>query len=262
VIRLACAGLILLGSFTVAAAAEIAEVHGTKPILVNGTPPANPLPDSTAGDWSKVAEYRIVPGDEMILNFGPSSESPTGFLERTLKVRPDGRISVFPIGDVVAAGRTPRELEAAIVDMLGTTYKEPRVTIEVTKIAGNLVHVLGRVTRPGSYPADPFVTVAQALTEAGGFTDDAARNSVVVFHRVGAREVSVAVLPLDRMMKHGSLAADMPLERFDIVYVPRNTIGNITVFTQQVFGSANLILNTGLVGWELFNLSKVYHFVP
>jgi len=85
---------------------------------------------------------------------------------------------------------------------------------------------------------------------------------VVVFHRVGAREVSVAVLPLDRMMKHGSLAADMPLERFDIVYVPRNTIGNITVFTQQVFGSANLILNTGLVGWELFNLSKVYHFVP
>ena len=61
----------------------------------------------------------------------------------------------------------------------------------------------------------------------------------------------MAVLPLDRMMKHGSLAADMPLERFDIVYVPRNTIGNIAVFTQQVFGPANLILNTGLAQRQL-----------
>ena len=261
-IRLACAGLILLGSFTIGAAAEISPALGVKPVHVVGAPLTNPLPDSTAGDWSKVAEYRIVPGDEMALNFGPSSESPTGFLERTLTVRPDGRISVFPIGDVVAAGRTPRELEAAIVDMLGTTYKEPRVTVELTKIAGNLVHVLGRVGKPGSYPADPFVTVAQALTAAGGFADDAARNSVVVFHRVGSREVSVAVLPLDRMMKHGSLAADMPLQRFDIVYVPRSTIGNINVFTQQVFGPAGTILNTALLGWELFNVQKVFHAVP
>ncbi len=215
-------------------------------------------PDSINADWSRVPEYRLVPGDELILNFGPKENAPTGFLDRTVIVRPDGRISVFPVGDVVAAGHTPRELEAVLIDLLSASLKQPRVTVEVSKIAGNQVHVLGRVVRPGSFPADPFLTVMQAITAAGGFSDDAARNSVLVFHRVGGREASVAVLAVDRMLKRGSLAADLPLSRFDIVYVPRNTIGNVSVFTQQLFGPASTVLTSSLVGWELFHLDRVF----
>ena len=114
------------------------------------------LPDSINGDWSQVAEYRLVPGDVLVLNYGPNEMTSNGFLEREVVVRPDGRISVFPVGDVVAAGRTTRELEAALVDLLSVTYREPRITVEVAKLAGNQIHVLGRVTRPGSFPADPF----------------------------------------------------------------------------------------------------------
>lgn len=215
-------------------------------------------PDSINADWSRVPEYRLVPGDQLSLVFGTSETSPSRFLERTLIVRPDGRISVFPVGDVVAAGRTPRELEAALIDLMSATLKQPQVTVEVSKIAGNQVHVLGRVAHPGSYPAEPFATLTQAIASAGGFQDDAARNSVIVFHRMGAREVGVAVIPLDRMLKRGSLAADLPLSRFDIVYVPRNTIGNIAQFTQQVFGPASLVLETTLSGWELFHLDRVF----
>ena len=220
------------------------------------------LPDSLEADWSRVAEYRLVPGDELILNFGPRESAPAGFLDRTLIIRPDGRISVFPVGDVVAAGHTPRELEAALIDLLSASLKQPRVTVEVSKIAGNKIHVLGRVANPGSYPAEPFLTVMQALAAAGGFTDDAARNSVLVFHRVGAREASVAAIAVDRMLKRGSLAADLPLSRFDIVYVPRNTIGNINVFSQQLFGPFSSVLSSSLVGWELFHLDRVFRVVP
>lgn len=219
-------------------------------------------PDSLNADWSRVAEYRLVPGDELILNFGPRESAPDGFLDRTLIVRPDGRISVFPVGDIVAAGHTPRELEAVLIDLLSASLKQPRVTVEVNKVAGNKIHVLGRVANPGSYPAEPFLTVMQALAAAGGFTDDAARNSVLVFHRVGAREVSVAALAVDRMLKRGSLAADLPLSRFDIVYVPRNTVGNIGVFTQQLFGPFSSVLSSSLVGWELFHLDRVFRAVP
>ena len=49
-----------------------------------------------------------------------------------------------------------------------------------------------------------------------------------------------------------------PLSRFDIVFVPRSTVGNVEVFTRQVFGSANVIVNTMLTGWELFNVEKIY----
>src|SRR5262245_29936499 len=146
------------------------------------------MDDSTGMDWSRVPEYRLVPGDELILNFGPQSDAPSApDLNRHQKIRPDGRLSGFPIGDVVAAGRTVRELEASLVNLLGAELKRPRVTVEVASIAGNMVHVLGRVEVSGSYPAEPFMTVTQAISRAGGFKEDAATNSVLVFHRNGAR---------------------------------------------------------------------------
>ena len=215
--------------------------------------------DTLAMDWGAVPEYRIVPGDLLALNFGPQEGSPND-LFRTQRVRPDGRISVFPIGDVIAAGRTPRELEGMLVQLLSAEQRNPRVTVEVNDIAGNQVHVIGRVKVPGSYQTGPFMTVLQAITHAGGFEDDASRNSVVVFHRNGAHTVQVARLRLDNAMKSGDLSADLPLSRFDIVYVPRSSIGNLNVFATQFFGNQQSILNFALSGWQLFNLEKVYPY--
>ncbi len=224
---------------------------------------AAPLPpsaaDTTGMDWSRTPEYRLVPGDRLILNFGPSANTPRGFLEREVIVRPDGRISVFPVGDVVAAGHTARELEQTLVGLLAESLRQPRVVVEVAAIAANQVHVLGDVTRPGSYSADAFLTVLQAITMAGGFKDGAAKNNVLVFHRDGARDVSVTRIAVDRMLKNGHVEGDAPLARFDIVYVPRGAIGNLVTFTQSFFGSTGALLSSSLLGWELFNLDKVFN---
>ncbi len=211
--------------------------------------------DSTAMDWSRVPEYRIVPGDHLELDFGrrPDGMSDT----RDVRVRPDGRITVFPAGDVVAAGLTPMELQKNLIALLSADLKLPRVVVNVTEVAGNVVHVLGRVERPGSYPAGPFVTVMQAVTAAGGLKDDAARNSVLLFHRDGAHTVAVSRVRLDRLMKGDDLA-DAVVGRFDIVFVPRSTIGNLSVFAQQFLAPAGSLLSSSLVGWELFNLDRVF----
>jgi len=216
------------------------------------------MADSSAMDWSRVPEYRLVPGDELILNFGPLIDPLPGTQPRGQLIRPDGRISVFPIGDVVAAGRTVSELESELVKLLGAELKRPRVTIEVSGVAGNEVHVLGRVEQPGSFKAAPYMTVSQAVAKAGGFKDDAARNSVLVFHRDGARTARVVRLRLGDALKRGRLEADLPLGRFDIVYVPRSSIGNINMFTKQFFGDNLSVLQFGLLGWELFNLDRVF----
>ena len=215
--------------------------------------------DTLAMDWGAIPEYRIVPGDLVVLDFGPQEGFPNDLI-RDQRVRPDGRISVFPVGDVVAAGRTPRELEQVIVNLLSAEFRNPRVTVEIREIAGNQVHVLGRVRSPGSYEAGPFMTTMQAIAKAGGFEDDAARNSVIVFHRNGAHTVQVAKLRLDASLKEGDLSADLPLSRFDIVYVPRSTIGNINVFARQFFSEQQGVLNFMFTGWQLFNLDKVYPF--
>lgn len=212
--------------------------------------------DSTAIDWSRVTEYRIVPGDKLAVNLGPR---PDGLADniREQKVRPDGRITLFPVGDVVAAGLTPMELQSSIVALLSADLRAPRVTIEVVEPASNMVHVLGRVEKPGSYPAGPFVTVMQAITAAGGLKDDAARNSVLIFHRDGARTVAVTRVRLDRLLKGDDLE-DLPVAKFDIVFVPRSSIGNLSTFVTQFFGPATQVLSAAFLGWELFNLDRVF----
>lgn len=211
--------------------------------------------DTTGMDWSRVPEYRIVPGDKLQLDFGRRAD---GMLDaREATVRPDGRITVFPAGDVIAAGLTPMELQRNIVALLSADLRLPRVVVNVTEVAGNVVHVLGRVQRPGSFPAGPFVTVMQAITAAGGLSDDAARNSVLLFHRDGARTVSVSRIRLDRLLKGDDLA-DAVVGRFDIVFVPRSTIGNINVFSEQFLAPVGGLLSSSLIGWELFNLDRVF----
>jgi polysaccharide export outer membrane protein len=214
---------------------------------------AQPVADTVAMDWGQVAEYRIVPGDLLKINFGPLSNSLD--LLREARVRPDGRISVYPIGDVVAAGRTPAELQASILQLLAGELRQPRITVDVVELAGNKIHVLGRVMNPGSYVAAPFSTLLQVLAQAGGLTDDAARNSVLVFHRDGARTVRVARVKVGNLLKG---EGDLPLSRFDIVYVPRSTIGNVDVFARQFFGEPTQMLQFAMTGWELFNLDRVF----
>jgi polysaccharide export outer membrane protein len=214
-------------------------------------------PDSTAMDWSRVPEYRIVPGDVLTLDFGPRADL-NGDILREITVRPDGRISVFPVGDVIAAGRTSRELETALVQLLAGDIRSPRVTVEVSKLAANAVHVLGDVVNPGRVSADPFITVVQAIAAAGGFRDGAAKNSVLVFSRNGSRTVRVARLRVDDMIKNGGLEGDLPLSRFDIVYVPRGFVGNVDSFSKQFLGSMFSATGVALQGWELFNLDRVF----
>jgi polysaccharide export outer membrane protein len=215
--------------------------------------------DSVALDWSTVPEYRIVPGDVITLDFGPRADL-NGDILREVTVRPDGRISVFPVGDVIAAGRTPHELEGALVGLLSGDIRAPRVTVELTKLAANRVHVLGEVAAPGPIVADPYMTVVQAITAAGGFKEGAAKNSVLVFSRNGANTIRVAQVHVDDLLKYGGLQGDLMLSRFDIVYVPRSSVGNVEVFTRQLFGGLLNVSGFALQGWELFNLNRV--FVP
>jgi len=232
-------------------AGATARAHAAPPV-------ASTSADTVAMDWSRVPEYRIVPGDVLEFNFGPRIEQPDEDLIRRLKVRPDGRIQVFPVGEIVAAGRTPAELQKALLQMLAADFREPRVTIEVAEPAGNQVHVMGQVHTPGSYPAVPFVTLAEAIARAGGFADDANRNDVLIFHRDGASAVRVQRVAIGQGLKHGSLADDVLLDRFDIVYVPRSPIGNLDVFVHQYFSEIQPALLTVMTGWELFNLDRVY----
>jgi len=91
-------------------------------------------------------------------------------LTKTVPVRPDGKISMPLLNDVQAAGLTPTQLAGQITESLKKFVTDPQVTIIVREINSQRVYLLGEVARAGAYPLLPNMTVLQALSSAGGFT--------------------------------------------------------------------------------------------
>ena len=101
-------------------------------------------------------------------------------ISRILPVRPDGKISLPLLSDLVAAGMTPTQLASAITSELRNILVNPQVTVIVTQTNSRRIYVLGEVTRAGTYPLVSDMTVLQALSTAGGFTAFANLNKIYV----------------------------------------------------------------------------------
>jgi polysaccharide export outer membrane protein len=101
-------------------------------------------------------------------------------VSRTVPVRPDGKISLPLLNDVQAAGLTPAQLAAQVTESLKKYVTNPQVTVIVATINSQRVYILGEVTRPGAFPLLPGMSVLQALSSAGGFTQFAKVKSIFV----------------------------------------------------------------------------------
>ncbi|MGA7960369.1 MAG: polysaccharide biosynthesis/export family protein, partial [Candidatus Acidiferrales bacterium] len=84
------------------------------------------------------------------------------------------------LNDVQAAGLTPDQLATKVTEELKKYVTNPQVTVIVTAINSQRVYILGEVTRPGAFPLLPGMTVLQALSSAGGFTQFAKVKSIFV----------------------------------------------------------------------------------
>ena len=105
-----------------------------------------------------------------------------------MPVRPDGKISLPLLNDVKAAGLTPAQLAAEITESLKKYVTSPQVTVIVTTINSQRVYILGEVTRPGAFPLLPGMSVLQALSSAGGFTQFAKVKNIFVRRIEDGRE--------------------------------------------------------------------------
>jgi polysaccharide export outer membrane protein len=99
---------------------------------------------------------------------------------RTVPVRPDGKISLPLLNDVQASGLTPSQLAAEVTKSLTKFVTSPQVTVIVTQINSQRVYLLGEVARPGAYTMLPEMTILQALSNAGGFSQYANSKKIYV----------------------------------------------------------------------------------
>lgn len=191
-----------------------------------------------AGQWTSGQDrvgweaelYRLQPGDEIEIRVQYNSD-----LWTTTRVMPDGTVAVPVQGQTLAAGKTLVQLEQEIAKGLSTYLVDPKVTVIPKKLAGNYVFVLGEVKNPGAYEITSMMTVTQALARAGGSTDVAKLNSVLLVRRTAPDAVTGIRVNVSTLLSNQAKAKDRIVRAYDIVYVPKTMIGRLDTFLEQFF---------------------------
>ena len=158
------------------------------------------------------AEYRLGPEDIIDVFVWKEPE-----LTTTATVRPDGKISLPLANEIVASGKTAVELRSEITERLNQFVTQPVVSVMVKQVNSLKISVLGEVRKPDIYRIKQRVTVLDAIAMAGGFTDLAKPNKVVVIRNGTAGPQRIRINVKQTVEDHRQ--APFYLEPLDTVYV-------------------------------------------
>src|SRR5438445_4725281 len=198
---------VFLGALWAAAVVSMAGCGGAPELPP--APPASSLPS---------AEYRIGPGDSLQIFVWRNPE-----LTVTVPVRPDGRISIPLVEDVVAIGKTPTALAREYEQRLGRYIKEPLVTVIVEGFVGPIpdqVRIIGEASQPRSLPFRADMTLLDAIIAVGGLTRYAAGNDTVIVRTANGQQTTYAVHLAD-LIRDGDISSNVALQPGDILIIPQ-----------------------------------------
>jgi polysaccharide biosynthesis/export protein len=141
-------------------------------------------------------------------------------LSRLVTVRPDGYVTFPMVGDVMAAGRTIPEVNAALNAEYEKILPDLHCDLFLEQHTGSLVYIVGQVKQQGGYEIKRPISVLEALSMAGGYLPGAKISSVFVIRRHQDKMVAVRV-DLKKALNFGRGSEMFFLKPNDIVYVPK-----------------------------------------
>lgn len=143
-------------------------------------------------------------------------------LSKVVSVRPDGKISLPLIGDIVVEGLTVAQVKQDLEARLKEFKESPNVSVVVQQVNSYGIYVLGEVAKPGRYQMKTFTTVLQAISTAGGFTPYAAKNRMFVLRKSSnaGTETRIDVSYDDIVSGGGNVSQNILLIPGDTVVVP------------------------------------------
>ena len=201
-------------------------LSGCAPVVKNPTPITYPGIRTTYAYTEQ--EYRLQIGDQLDVKFFYNPE-----LNEQVTVRPDGRISLQLVHEIIAVGLTPQELTDLLTKKYAPELKRPEIAVIVRSFSAQKIYVDGEVTKPGMVPLIGSVSVLQAISQAGGVKDTARTSEVVIIRQGENHNPFVAVVNLDKAIDGTDMNQDITLKPFDIVFVPKSPIANVNVWVDQ-----------------------------
>lgn len=172
-------------------------------------------------DRGVTEEYRIGVGDALQISVWRNPELSTG-----VPVRPDGKISLPLIGDIMAANLTATQLSTNIIAGLENYVRNPQVTVIVANPSSSdfqrRVRITGAVGSPQSLPYRDGMTVLDLVLLAGGPNEFASANKAKLYRKVNG-ETKVYPIYLGDLIDNGKVETNYPLQPSDIVTVPERS---------------------------------------
>jgi len=177
------------------------------------------LPPAPPGTPAPTAEYQTGPGDSLHIFVWRNPE-----LSTTVAVRPDGRLSIPLVEDLVAVGKTPTELSREIEKRLAKYVTDPIVTVIPQSFVGPFtqqVRVIGEAATPKALPYRANMTVLDAMIEVGGLTKYAAGDRATLVRTVNNTQTTYSV-HLKSLISDGDIGSNVVLEPGDILIIPQS----------------------------------------
>jgi polysaccharide export outer membrane protein len=212
--------------------------------------------EDSAPEEAADLEYRINVGDvlDVVFIYHKSLDA------EGLPVRRDGRISLPYVGDEIAAGRTPMELDSVLTSRFSEILREPTLSVIVKRSVDRLVYVMGEVQRPGGVEFLEKISLVQAISEAGGFKEGAKPAHTVLIRREGPDKIIGIEIDVKAILNGIAIENDILLRQYDIVYIPKSRIYTVAEFAEQTAKIIQLPLNVFLTGWQIRTLTANYEY--
>ncbi|MCD4699704.1 MAG: polysaccharide biosynthesis/export family protein [Phycisphaerae bacterium] len=199
-------------------------------------------------------EYRVYPPD--VISIG-SLHVPEiqGISQR---VRPDGKINLPLLGEILVAGKTPHQIEKVLIEAAGDYYEQVDATVQVVGYNSQSFYVFGQVSSPGPMPWTGHDTLLDALAKTQPTTLAWPERIIVVrgtkpleggyatsrpsgkYRRKGVHSAikdnpaNKMTINLMAMVKSGDMANNILLMPNDIIYVQPNPFATVGLALQNI----------------------------
>lgn len=169
-------------------------------------------------DIKKSNDYILQPGDLVDIKVFMEDD-----MDRTLRVSSNGTITYPLIGNVKISGVSLSEAEARLADKLKHYIKNPQVSMLIKEYSNKTVYVLGQVKKPSAImmPPEKSLTVLEAISSVGGFTDIANTSKVKILRMENGKQKSIDV-DITAITKQGNKSLDVSLQPGDVLFVPQS----------------------------------------
>ena len=158
--------------------------------------------------------YLIGPDDVLSIVFWKDKD-----MTSDVQVRPDGKISISLINEVMAAGLTPDQLREHLTEESKKYLDDANITVVVKQINSRKVYITGQIAKQGPYTLSGPTTVMQLISMAGGVAEFSDSKNIMVLRMENGRQVAHKV-NYKELVAGKKLAQNIELKPGDTIVVP------------------------------------------